>query len=40
MFGVTDRKGDTDPKKVAADIIATCDVSGNGKLTKAEFIAG
>ena len=40
LVGETDRKGDRDPKKKAAEIIAKLDVSGDKKLTKAEFIAG
>ncbi|CAF2623028.1 unnamed protein product [Rotaria sp. Silwood2] len=40
LVGETDRKGDNDPKKRAADIIAKIDVSGNKKLSKQEFIAG
>ncbi|CAF5016213.1 unnamed protein product, partial [Rotaria sp. Silwood1] len=40
LVGETDRKGDNDPKKRAADIIGKIDVSGNKKLSKQEFIAG
>ncbi|CAF1153606.1 unnamed protein product [Rotaria sp. Silwood1] len=40
LVGETDRKGDNDPKKRAADIIEKIDVSGNKKLSKQEFIAG
>ncbi|CAF1310633.1 unnamed protein product [Rotaria sp. Silwood1] len=40
LLGETDRKGDHDPKKVAADIIAQLDVNGDKKLNKAEFITG
>jgi hypothetical protein len=40
LVGETDRTGDHDPKKRAADIITKLDVSGDKKLSKAEFIAG
>ncbi|CAF2623017.1 unnamed protein product [Rotaria sp. Silwood2] len=40
LVGETDRKGDNDPKKRAAGIIAKIDVSGDKKLSKQEFIAG
>lgn len=40
LLGETDRKGDRDPKKRAAEIIAQLDVSGDKKLSKQEFIAG
>ncbi|UJR31313.1 hypothetical protein I4U23_018811 [Adineta vaga] len=40
LVGETDRKGDRDPKKRAADIIAKLDVTGDKKLSKAEFVAG
>ena len=40
LTGETDRKGDRDPKKRATDIIAKLDVTGDKKLSKAEFIAG
>jgi len=40
LVGETDRKGDRDPKKRAADIIAKLDVSGDKKLSKAEFTMG
>ncbi|CAF1406500.1 unnamed protein product [Rotaria sp. Silwood1] len=40
LVGETDRKGDNDPKKRAANIIGKIDVSGNKKLSKQEFIAG
>ncbi len=40
LVGETDRKGDRDPKKRAADIIAKLDVSGDKKLSKAEFTTG
>ncbi|CAF1276623.1 unnamed protein product [Adineta ricciae] len=40
LVGDADRKGDKDPKKRAADIIAKLDVTGDKKLSKAEFVAG
>ncbi|CAF4900225.1 unnamed protein product, partial [Rotaria sp. Silwood1] len=40
LTGETDRKGDRDPKHRAEEIIRICDVTGNKKLTKEEFIAG
>ncbi|CAF0765084.1 unnamed protein product [Rotaria sordida] len=40
LVGETNRKGDHDPKKRAADIIAQLDVTGDKKLTKAEFVSG
>ena len=40
LTGETDRKGDKDPKKKAADIIGKLDVGGDRKLSKQEFIAG
>jgi Ca2+-binding EF-hand superfamily protein len=40
LLGETDRKGDRDPKKRAADIIGRLDVGGDRKLSKQEFIAG
>ncbi|CAF0966075.1 unnamed protein product [Adineta steineri] len=40
LCGETDRKGDKDPKKRATDIITKLDVSGDKKLSKAEFISG
>ncbi|UJR31314.1 hypothetical protein I4U23_018812 [Adineta vaga] len=40
LLGETDRKGDRDPKKRAADIIAKIDLSGDKKISRAEFIAG
>ena len=40
LVGETDRKGDRDPKKRAAEIITKLDVSGDRKLSKAEFKAG
>ena len=40
LTGETDRKGDRDPKKRAAEIIRKIDVSGDKKLSKAEFISG
>ena len=38
--GVTDRKGDQDPKIRAQNIIEKLDVTGDRKLTKDEFITG
>jgi len=40
LLGETDRKGDRDPKKRAAAIIAKLDVTGDKKLSKAEFTTG
>jgi hypothetical protein len=40
LVGETNRKGDHDPKKRAADIIAKLDVGGDKKLSKQEFITG
>jgi len=40
LIGETDRKGDRDPKHRAEEIIRICDVTGNKKLTKEEFVAG
>lgn len=40
LVGETNRKGDNDPKKRAADIITKLDVGGDKKLNKQEFIAG
>ena len=40
LVGDTDRKGDRDPKKRAAEIISKIDATGDKKLSKAEFIAG
>jgi hypothetical protein len=40
LVGETDRKGDREPKKRAAEIIAKLDVGGDKKLNKQEFIAG
>jgi len=40
LVGETDRKGDRDPKKRAAEIIGRLDVGGDKKLNKQEFIAG
>ncbi|CAF0777377.1 unnamed protein product [Adineta steineri] len=40
LVGETDRKGDREPKKRAAEIIAKIDVGGDKKLNKQEFIAG
>ncbi|CAF0968588.1 unnamed protein product [Adineta steineri] len=40
LVGEQDRKGDKDPKKRAADIITKLDLTGDKKLTKAEFISG
>ena len=38
--GITDRRGERDPKKRAKEIIAKLDVSGDKKLSKEEFING
>ncbi|CAF1520805.1 unnamed protein product [Adineta steineri] len=38
--GITDRKGERDPKKRAKEIIAKLDISGDKKLNKEEFITG
>jgi hypothetical protein len=40
LTGATNRSGERDPKKRAADIIAKLDVTGDRKLNKEEFIAG
>ncbi|CAF1052944.1 unnamed protein product [Rotaria sp. Silwood1] len=40
LRGETNRKGDNDPKKRAAEIISRIDVGGDKKLNKYEFIAG
>jgi Ca2+-binding EF-hand superfamily protein len=40
LFGETNRHGDHDPKKRAAEIIAGLDVNNDKKLNKYEFIAG
>lgn len=40
LVGETDRKGDRDPKHRATEIIAKLDLSGDKKLSKAEFITG
>ncbi|CAF4215716.1 unnamed protein product, partial [Rotaria sordida] len=40
LRGETDRKGDHDPKKRAAEIISRLDIGGDKKLSKAEFITG
>jgi hypothetical protein len=40
LVGETDRKGDRDPKKRAAEIITKLDVSGDKKLSKTEFVTG
>ncbi|UJR22814.1 hypothetical protein I4U23_025844 [Adineta vaga] len=40
LVGETNRKGDNEPKKRAAEIIAKLDVGGDKKLNKQEFIAG
>jgi len=40
LVGETDRKGEKDPKKRAADIITKLDVNSDRKLTKSEFING
>ena len=38
--GVTDRKGENDPKKRAKTIIDKLDNTGDNKINKAEFIQG
>ncbi|CAF0985718.1 unnamed protein product [Adineta steineri] len=38
--GITDRKGERDPKKRAKEIISQLDDSGDNKLNKEEFIKG
>ncbi|UJR22077.1 hypothetical protein I4U23_025143 [Adineta vaga] len=38
--GVTDRKGERDPKRRAKEIIQKLDISGDKKLSKEEFITG
>ena len=38
--GITEQKGDWDPKKRAKEIIAKLDVSGDKKLSKEEFVTG
>ncbi|CAF1474683.1 unnamed protein product [Adineta steineri] len=38
--GISDRKGERDPKKRAKEIIAKLDISGDKKLNKEEFITG
>ena len=40
LVGETDRKGERDPKKRAAEILAALDVAGDRKLSREEFIAG
>jgi hypothetical protein len=40
LVGETDHKGDRDPKKRAAEIIAKLDVTGDKKLNKEEFTNG
>jgi len=40
LVGETNRAGDRDPKKRAADIIKQLDVTEDKKLSKQEFIAG
>ncbi|CAF1604096.1 unnamed protein product [Rotaria magnacalcarata] len=40
LVGEVDRKGDREPKKRAAEIIAKLDITGDKKLSKQEFIAG
>jgi hypothetical protein len=40
LVGETDRKGDRDPKKRAAEIIEKLDVTGDKKLNKEEFTNG
>jgi len=38
--GITDRKGEREPKRRAKEIISKLDISGNKKLSKEEFITG
>ncbi len=38
--GITDRRGDRDPKNRAKEIIAKLDTSGDKKLSKEEFVNG
>ncbi len=38
--GITDQKGEWDPKKRAKQIIAKLDISGDKKLSKQEFVNG
>ncbi|CAF0860429.1 unnamed protein product [Adineta ricciae] len=38
--GITEQKGDWDPKKRAKEIIAKLDISGDKKLSKEEFVTG
>ncbi len=40
LTGTTDRSGDRDPKKRAAQLIAKLDVSEEKKLSEEEFITG
>ncbi|CAF5007568.1 unnamed protein product [Rotaria sp. Silwood1] len=40
LLGANNRKGDCDPKILAATIIGSFDVNGDKKLDKSEFIAG
>ncbi|CAF1120688.1 unnamed protein product [Rotaria sordida] len=40
LAGETDRKGDKDPKRRAAEIMRSLDINGDRKLSKEEFIAG
>ena len=40
LIGETNRQGDQEPKKKAAEIIARLDVGGDKKLNKYEFISG
>ncbi|CAF4675493.1 unnamed protein product, partial [Rotaria sp. Silwood2] len=40
LAGKTNHKGDHDPKRRAAQIIAKLDLSGDKKLSKAEFFSG
>lgn len=39
-MGVTDRKGEQDPKKRAKEIIDKLDMTGDRKLSKEEFVEG
>ncbi|CAF3296624.1 unnamed protein product [Rotaria socialis] len=40
LIGETNRKGDRDPKYLAADIMKKLDVNGDRRLSKEEFITG
>ncbi|CAF5025375.1 unnamed protein product [Rotaria sp. Silwood1] len=40
LLGTSNRKGDRDPKILAAHIMTYLDVNGDNKVNRAEFIAG